>query len=400
MSIPNSYSSGSIGGSTGATGDVKYKYLGYEQTKNSDNLLTQVTFQGTKEKLAQELASNAAWQIGYWREDFGRLQSTKYNPVDGVFWNVILNFNKPLNLGVPVHSDDNNHPQNSYLDIGLISVPIEKHPDYDYRWNHFLAVTTPYTPPATPLTPIERDWSIVYDLMEKLEEGHLIPPWENKWNEQVADTLINYGAEQNFNASLDMVWLKDRNQMPREKVNFLKSTGQTNPDTGEQIYEPAVAMWAIFEPEYATLDMETLPFKPGIQYYDMPTYTITETGRYTNRNDAKWAIIQGGTLAVPRLGDFGLQLYYHPQLSSATSASIPSCYWRCEGGNIEFDGKYYTATCKYTWSPDPTGWDTQIYTNIFGGWNYYLKETKLNRDPIVRLNTDGSILNPILPIGI
>ena len=48
MSIPSSYTQGSIGGGSSPSGDVKFTYLGFQQTKNSDSLITKVTYQGTK----------------------------------------------------------------------------------------------------------------------------------------------------------------------------------------------------------------------------------------------------------------------------------------------------------------------------------------------------------------
>ena len=95
------------------------------------------------------------------------------------------------------------------------------------------------------------------------------------------------------------------------------------------------------------------------------------------------------------MGDYGIQMYNHPNLNSATSSDTPSCYWLCEGGTVTYDGKYYNASCKYTYSPEPTGWDRQLY-RIFQSWNQYLTDSKQNKNPVINSNSGG---HPIFPDG-
>lgn len=38
--------------------------------------------------------------------------------------------------------------------------------------------------------------------------------------------------------------------------------------------------------------------------------------------------------------------------------------WLCEGGSISYDGKYWIAQCTYAHSPEKTGWDKDLYTEL------------------------------------
>lgn len=394
MSIPNNYTSGNIGGGNSPSGDVKFTYLGFEQTKNSESLFTKVTFQGTKEKLIYERDNNPTWAIGYWSQQYGRLQSIDIDQDAGPFWHATQNFNYPLNNGITIHYGDDGQAQESSLDISMMSLPIQKALRYDYRWNHALICTTSGTAATTPGDQhnVPVGFTQLNNLIASLGQQYA---YNMRWTEKMAYTIYNKSKSAEWKGKLKLQWLDDPSVTPdRGLADWSEQNQQGKP-------LPKNLVWNVVY----------YPQKPGIDNFDVPVYTITESGKYTSRLSCAWAIKKGGVLAFPDLGDYGIQMYYHPNLSAATSGDTPSCYWLCDGGNVEFDGKYYNATCKYTYSWEPTGWDRQLY-GIYQSWNQYLTQSKNNAStytgnvlkpqnsgdilhPI--FNTQGNISNPILP---
>lgn len=363
--MSNNYSTGSIGGSS--TPGVKYSYLGFTQTKTNNTLNTQQVFQSTKEGLSAMMKNESTWQINYQHPDFGRLDSINLEQKDA-FWNATLNYVNPLNNGIIITTPDNDQPYNSNLDITMLSLPLEKHPNYVYNWNHLL------------ISPFK--YYTFQDLT--IEDPTKIP-------KDIAMEIINNGSGY-------FRWIKDQSQIPVQKclTEIPIEGGGTS---------SVLLPWIITNLAQGGVLTQMQRTKPGVEYYEIPTYEITEWGQYSSPSQCKWALVEGGQLAFPRLGDFGIQNYQHPELIAGT---LTAGYWLCEGGNITFDGKYYNATCKYLWSPQPTGWDLELYT-FFSGFAYYKEKSTLNPNPIVGTNTgggsifdghgntQGNVTNPILP---
>ena len=365
--MSNSYITGSIGGSS--TPGVKYSYLGFSQTKTNNSLNTQQTYQSTKEKLQYERDNNSTWQIGYQHPSYGRLESVNIEQKDA-FWTATINYTNPLNNGIIITTPDNDQPYNTNLDITMLSLPLEKHPNYVYNWNHLLI--SPY--------PNVRFESIVIDDPTRISKAQ-------------AMQMLN-------NSSGTLRWVKDESQIPVEPMEILVYDSQGQP-IGRRFESWKIAsIGTDAAGNYVLVNR----LKPGVEYYEVPTYEITEWGQYNSRSECKWALIEGGKLAYPRLGDFGIQNYYHPELIQGT---LTAGYWLCEGGNITFDGKYYNATCKYVWSPQPSGWDLDLY-DFFSGFAYYKQRSTTNPRPLVGTNssnsifdghgnTQGNVTNPIIP---
>ena len=197
-------------------------------------------------------------------------------------------------------------------------------------------------------------------------------------------------------------WIKDQSQIPVQKCQV------EIPDIDGGVAITAMP-WIITNLIQGSDVVKMQRTKPGVEYYEVPTYEITEWGQYKTKSQCKWALIEGGKLAFPLCGDFGIQNYQHPNFLTATP-QITAGYWLCEGGNITFDGKYYNATCKYIWSPQPSGWDLDLYT-FFSGFAYYKQKSQANPNPIVGTdtnngsifdghgNTQGNVTNPIIPNG-
>lgn len=379
MSIPSSYAKGSIGGGNSPSGDVKFTYLGFQQTKNSDNLITQVTYQGTKQKLQYERdlpqISGGKWYIGKWDDEYGRLQSVDIQQEAGPFYHATVSYNKPLSLGISVHSGDG-APQETTLDISMTSLPLQKAYLYDYRWNHALIATTSGT--STPVAGNQHTAPVGFTQLNALIAS-LGYTYNQRWTEAMAYKIYNAGKGGKFAKTLDLQWVDDPSITPdRGLVDWSEQNENNKP-------VPKNYPWRVVY----------YPQKPGVEYWQFPIYQITESGKYSSRLSCAWAIKKGGLLAFPDMGDYGIQMYNHPNLNSATSSDTPSCYWLCEGGTVTYDGKYYNASCKYTYSPEPTGWDRQLY-GIFQSWNQYLTDSKQNKNPVINSNSGG---HPIFPDG-
>ena len=56
-----------------------------------------------------------------------------------------------------------------------------------------------------------------------------------------------------------------------------------------------------------------------------------------------------GRIAEPINGDFGIVKKFGGN-------------WLCDGGSIQWDGKYWVATLTYTHSGDSKGWDRSLYS--------------------------------------
>ena len=380
MSFPNNYAKGSIGGKSGGSnnpnGDVKYTYLGFTQTKNSDNLITQVTYQGTKQGLQQERdklpSAGGTWYIGYQHSEYGRLQSVDITQEAGPFWHATVSYNKALTLGISVNIGGDGQPQESTLDISMMSLPLQKSIHYDYRWNHSLLATTSGVVTSTTQP---GQYTQLAGFIHSLTNPYTQQPlqFNDRWDQKIAWMIYNGGKGGQYAKSLDILWVDDPTLTPDRGV---ADWSQQN-----NIGKP--------KPKNLKWNVVYFPTKPGVDHWDVPVFTITESGKYNSRLSCAWAMKAAGKLAYPTLGDYGIQMYNNPSLATAALTSVPSCYWLCEGGTVEYDGKHYNATCKFTYSPNAKGWDRDLYT-IKGGWGEYLSASQRNPDPVVRRSDNNS----------
>lgn len=256
----------------------------------------------------------------------------------------------------------------------MASLPLEKAYLYDYRWNHALIATTSA---ATGSTAGNQHTAPAGFPQLAALVGSLGYTFDQRWTQGMAYNIYNAGKGGKFAASLDLQWLDDPSVTPdRGLVDWSEQNANNKP--APKNYPWRVAYY---------------PQKPGVEHWQFPVYTITESGKYNSRLSCAWAIKRGGTIAYPSMGDYGIQLYAHPNLKTATTSDTPSGYWLCQGGTVNYDGKYYYASCKYTYSPDPKGWDQQLY-GFFEGWSTYLNDSKSNPHPVI---TNSGVSNPILP---
>lgn len=322
----------------GGSNRIVIKYQGFTQTKTTDNLNTQVTYQSTKEGIEHFLSSETKWKIGTVDDDWGRLDSINSQPGDGPFWNAILTYNKPLQgIYTTTGGSDDNKPQQNSLTVRIVSMPIQSHKNYKKIWNNYLIGRGDLQDPPT---------------LETVSGLNL----------DGATALINAHPGQ-------LRWVKSDSDLP------------TQP---EMINEEPV-YWKIL----------VNPTKLGVETYDMPTYEISQTARHSDRQNAAWSLAtKSGKLKFPGgTGDFGLEAKTYP--SSNNPASTPPCYhWLCQGGNLNFDGKYWNASCTYQWSPEDTGWDQQIY-DVAQDYGWSNKDKNSIFEQAASSNNNGNVTNPV-----
>ena len=304
----------------GGSNRIVIKYQGFTQTKTTDNLNTQVTYQSTQAGIEHFMATQNKWKIGTVDGDWGRLDSINTQPGDGPFWNAILTYNKPLQgiYTITGGSTGDDQPQQNRLTVRIVSMAIESHKNYKKIWNNYLIGLTTVTPPSG------------YDQLDL----------------QGAADLVN-----NANYRGKLKWVKSDSELP------------TQPEMINQ------------QPVY--WQIKAVPTKLGVETYDMPTYEIAQTARHSNRQNAAWSLAtKCGKLKFPGgTGDFGLEDKSFD--SSHKPTSNPPCFhWLCQGGDLNFDGKYWNASCTYQWSPEDDGWDQQMYdvagdgTSGSSGYNF------------------------------
>ncbi len=179
----------------------------------------------------------------------------------------------------------------SELSIQMMSMPLEKNPNYYKRWNNNLYVDTNY--------------------YNKNEAARI---WKNHRGNDGGET--------------DSTWYRDTPEGRKTVYEFAKSPGETGIDQNHIL---------------CLYNMT----KPGVDCYELPIATITESSRHNKKSDASWALTKrAGLIGSPSRGDFNITARYGGN-------------WRCDGGSVQFDGKKWVATRQWTWSPNT--WDKEIY---------------------------------------
>lgn len=88
------------------------------------------------------------------------------------------------------------------------------------------------------------------------------------------------------------------------------------------------------------------PTKPGVDYYDLACFVITESAKYTSASKAGSAVSKSINRIKSPGEDFG----------------INGGNWKLDEANVSYDGKYWIGTNVYTRSGDDQGWDEDLYS--------------------------------------
>lgn len=286
----------------GSNGGAALKYMGQTRTTNQSNDTTiQLTYQSTKEKLLQEINN---LHIGGKDDDLSAyLSNIELKQDNGPFWNAVLTYtsNDPYSIIINIGTADN--PTTYTCNTIMKSMPLETSPNYKYIWNHVLIYldTDGFQAPA--LSAVSGYTSLDYKDLTNASSGHL-------------------------------KWVKDANELPTEPVY-----SEDDP--------PSAHYWKI----------ACECTKPGVEYYEFPTYEITQSSR-SRGEPTWWRQNLPGKVVAPRK-TFG----------------INTGQWLCHGGQIRYDGKAYDASCTYQWTPDV--WDRDLYITV--------------------TSNNSNVSNPILP---
>lgn len=89
------------------------------------------------------------------------------------------------------------------------------------------------------------------------------------------------------------------------------------------------------------------PTKPGVDYYDMSCFVVTESAKFKSATSAGNAVSKNINKIISPDNTFG----------------ITGGNWKYDEASISFNGKYWVATSVYTRSGDDKGWDVDIYQN-------------------------------------
>ena len=93
------------------------------------------------------------------------------------------------------------------------------------------------------------------------------------------------------------------------------------------------------------------PKYPGVNSYDVATYTVTETAKFKSAKAA-------GTMIAGKLNQIGKP--------DEDFGMTPSGYnWKCDDATVSYNGGDWYATLTWTRSGDNKGWNTDLY----GGGN-------------------------------
>lgn len=287
----------------GPSGGICFKYLGFSQTKNVDNITTTtVTYQATQAQLEAQIGTSP-WTIGTVDNEWGRLDNIELKPESGPFWNAILTYVNPPDSGIRISIGSTNSPTQRSLNVIMKSLALQTRENYKYIWNHVLIYldTDNYTCP---------DYAQVSGLTNSDYKS-----------------IIN-------SSSGHLKWVRDASEMPTDPVYQDQTTSTVN---GNQ---------TVSTPHYWKIAYECS--KPGVQYYEVPAYEITEQGRYRSLNGITWWRQNAPGKIVT--------------LTTTQTFGITDGEWLCLGGTVHYDGKTYEANCTYQWSP--TQWDRDLYDEV------------------------------------
>lgn len=264
---------------------LQWKYQGRSKEKNADGIITTVTWYGTKQECEQQL-ENAP--INSTTVGLGRLFAASMAQGEGNFWEVSYKYTSAgYASGEQVVAPTTVVGEKSAtMNCSLISTPLEQHPNYLMKWNHYLAA--------------------------RYKSGQTVPTAPLWWDSAGA-TFIIPGADQ---------------------LNFRICDSRGEIPSG-------------FDAEgYAWIEIDK-PTMPGVQSYDVASYTQTEKSRYRQYADACAAI-------AARMN----KIFTSAQI---VNNGFTGGNWKCDGATIEWDGEFWIATSTYTFSANASGWNTTLY---------------------------------------
>ena len=286
--VPDNQIKRNIGG-----GSNYISFKGESYSKDLGNATTrQLVYQSTKGVLSSVAESLT---IGSHDNTYGYLTNWQLRQEGtGPFWNLTVHYSNQDPYSITVNIGTASSPTTYTCNTIMKSMPLQTKSNYKYIWNHILIYldTDDYSPPS-------------YATVSALDSSNY-------------KSIINSAAGH-------LKWVKDANEMPTEPVYEEQEVG------GETVQTP----------HYWKIAYECS--KPGVDYYEFPTYEITQSSR-SRGQPSWWRDRLPGKIVAPR-----------------NTMGINGGQWLCHGGQIRYDGKAYDASCTYQWTPGT--WDTDLYTS-------------------------------------
>lgn len=276
--------------STSCLKELQVKYQSRQIEAGTSDIKSYITYQGSYELCSKAMKE---LQIGQVDSEFGALENIRMSQAEGPFWNIELVYTIETGGGADHHiGGSSNGPERTEINCTMISMPLESKKSYRKNWNYNLYIA------STKLGPETDQWGNVIKY---------VPAW---WKTATFE-------DDHVEKETDYAWGKTRGELPPP------------PDGAQWIKLKNMTM-------------------PGVESYDFPTYSLTESTEYRSKSKAAWMLRhKAQRIAHPLNGDLGLTAKFGGN-------------WLCIGGSVAFNGKKWVVSLSYQYSPD--GWNEKLYS--------------------------------------
>lgn len=289
---------------------LEIKYQGREYSRQTNSSIQRITFIGSQQDVMD--AYESKYNIGgtiRGLEEYGEISSLELSQDAGPFWLLVCEFSKKDN--------DGEGCDNAELQIGVLTMPIETHPNYKMCWNHYL-------------------WCTI--------AGQKNPSFA--W----ADATMK--DDKIPNASR---YPKDYPTSPLQSPFYCwgKTISECTP-------LPPGYCWYPCQP----------PKKPGVISYTIPTITVSMKGYVTQLSKTYWIMeysegriysqLPSSKGATKEVRDYLSKI--NEKYSNPSWTADKKRNWRVQGTNIYAEKDSYNYSLNFMLS-GPGGWDTDIYSS-------------------------------------
>ena len=262
---------------------MSIKHQGRSTERTEASTVFSLTHQGSKAEMDTLAAAHSIGESGGADLGYAVLRSVGVHQGEGKLWECELRYETTGGQSI-TPPDRAFGVRLTTLHGAVLSRPLEAHPDYLAKWNHYLFASPTVDSDEPPL-----------------------------WAASATDILSITAAN-------------------ADKYAWGRNPGDCPTDARGR-WRPVMK-----------------PTKPGIDSYDIATYTITETVRCGTHADA-------GAFVVGKLNKIG---------APNSTLGITGGNWKCDDAEVSWAGKYWVARLTWTRSGDDDGWDSDLYDTIAG----------------------------------
>lgn len=123
--------------------NIQVKYCGLTKNATTKDSKTTVIYQGKKSDCEAFYNSHAFGDVD---ENYGSIESIRLYQEEGPFWNVEVTYSITTSVNVSYSSGTKYGPTDSTLNCRMMTMPLEKRPNYKAKWNHYLFSKYGYLP--------------------------------------------------------------------------------------------------------------------------------------------------------------------------------------------------------------------------------------------------------------